>query len=77
MPAGGILKKDHRPASEIGWIGEDVRAMDTIEAQSTNKQGQTETYTGVPINKLLEMAGPAADATTLAFVRGGMVYWGE
>jgi tungstate transport system substrate-binding protein len=73
MPAGGIpenaaLKITGNVGQEIGWLEEDVRAMETMEAQSTNSQGDTETYTGVSINKLLEMAGPAADATTVVFV---------
>jgi hypothetical protein len=35
---------------------------------STNSKGETETYTGVSLNTLLEMAGPASDATTVTFV---------
>jgi hypothetical protein len=72
-PAGGIpdnaaLKITGKVATPIGWTEETVRAMKTIDAQSTNKQGQTETYTGVPIKDLLALAGPASDATTLVFV---------
>jgi tungstate transport system substrate-binding protein len=67
--AGGItLKITGNVGQEVGWTEEEVRAMETMEAQSTNKQGQTETYTGVSINTLLEMAAPAADATTVVFV---------
>jgi tungstate transport system substrate-binding protein len=73
MPAGGIpegaaLKITGNVAQEIGWLEEDVRAMETMDAESTNSQGQTETYTGVSINSLLEMADPAADATKVIFV---------
>ena len=73
MPAGGIpenaaLKITGNVSQEIGWLEEDVRAMETMEAESTNKQGETSTYTGVSINKLLEMAGPAAGATAVVFV---------
>jgi hypothetical protein len=42
--------------------------MDTIEAQSTNKSGETKTYTGVSVNALLEMAGAQADAANIVFV---------
>ncbi len=42
--------------------------MTTIEAQSTDRQGETSTYTGVRINDLLYKAGPISDATTLVFV---------
>jgi hypothetical protein len=62
------LKITGNVSQEIGWPEEEVRAMETMEAQSTNKSGETETYTGVSINKLLEMAGPAADATMVVFV---------
>ena len=66
QPAGDVaLKITGNVSQEIGWTEEEVQAM---EAQSTNKQGETETYTGVSINKLLEMAGPADDATTVVFV---------
>ena len=43
-------------------------SMDTIEAQATNKSGETETYTGVRISDLLSKAGPKDGATTLVFV---------
>jgi hypothetical protein len=62
------LKITGQVAQEIGWPEEEVRAMETMEAQSTNKQGETSTYTGVSINKLLDMAGPKADATTVVYV---------
>ena len=54
--------------NEIGWTEEQVRAMDTIEAESTNKDGETSTYTGVPINDLLAKAGVKDAATTVVFV---------
>jgi hypothetical protein len=62
------LKITGQVVTEMAWAEEQVRVMDTMEAQSTNKQGETQTYTGVSIDKLLEMAGPAADATTVVFV---------
>jgi tungstate transport system substrate-binding protein len=68
-PAGDVaLKITGNVSQEIGWAEEEVRAMETMEAQSTNKQGETSTYTGVLINSLLEMAEPAADATTVVYV---------
>ena len=39
--------------------------MEAIEAESTNKSGETKTYTGVPLNALLERAELQADAATL------------
>ncbi len=62
------LKITGSVSQEMSWAEEQVRAMETMEAESTNKQGETGTYTGVSLNKLLEMAGPAADATTVTFV---------
>jgi hypothetical protein len=53
---------------EMAWAEDEIRAMETIDAESTNKDGETNTYTGVPINTLLDLAGVKADATTLVFV---------
>jgi len=68
IPDNAALKITGKVATPIGWTEEVVRAMKTIDAQSTNSQGQTETYTGVLITDLLALAGPASDATTLVFV---------
>ncbi|MGC9346700.1 MAG: molybdopterin-dependent oxidoreductase [Anaerolineae bacterium] len=54
--------------NEMAWTEEEVRSLDTIEAESENKEGETSTYTGVPVNTLLDMANPNADATTLVLV---------
>ncbi|TFG71799.1 MAG: hypothetical protein E4H27_03855 [Anaerolineales bacterium] len=54
--------------TEVGWAEDAIRAMDTIEAESTNKDGETSTYTGVLISALLSEAGPKDGATTLTFV---------
>ena len=72
QPAGGssetALKITGNVEKEMGWTEDEVRAMDTIEAESTNKDGETKTYTGVPINALLEKAGVKDGATALVFV---------
>ena len=62
------LKINGKVSHKVGWSEEEVRAMETMEAESTNKEGETKTYTGVSLNKLLETAGPAADATAVVFV---------
>jgi hypothetical protein len=54
--------------NEMSWTEDEVRSMDTMEAESTNKEGETKSYTGVSVNTLLDMAGPNADATTLVLV---------
>jgi hypothetical protein len=66
--AAAGLKITGKVAQEMSWSEEEVRAMDTIDAESTNKDGETSTYTGVLIDSLLQLAGPASDATTVVFV---------
>lgn len=68
IPADAALKITGNVANEIGWAEEDVRAMDTMDAESTNKDGETKTYTGVSINALLDEAGVNDGATTVVFV---------
>jgi hypothetical protein len=54
--------------TELSWTEEQVREMDTIKVESTNKSGEASTYTGVPINTLLDMAGLQEDASTVVYV---------
>jgi hypothetical protein len=54
--------------SEMAWSEDEVRSMDTTDAQRENKEGEMSTYTGVPIKALLDEAGVADDATTVTFV---------
>ena len=67
IPADAAFKITGAVETEIGWTEETIRAMDTIEAESTNKAGETSTYTGVSINDLLDKAG-VEGASTLTFV---------
>jgi hypothetical protein len=68
--AGGdvALKITGKVENEMAWSEEEVRAMDTMDAESTNKSGETKTYTGVSLNALLELAGVQADAANVVFV---------
>jgi tungstate transport system substrate-binding protein len=66
--ANAALKITGAVAQETGWTEEEVRAMDTLEVESTNSQGQSDTYTGVLISSLLAEAQPSAEATTVVFV---------
>jgi DMSO/TMAO reductase YedYZ molybdopterin-dependent catalytic subunit len=68
IPEDAALKITGSVENEIGWTEEKIRSMDTIEAESTNKAGETSTYTGVLISDLLGKAKPNADASTLVFV---------
>ena len=67
-PAAAALRITGNVNTEIGWTEAELRALPTIEAQATNKDGQTLTYVGVPLNTLLEQAGVKAGATTVTFV---------
>ena len=71
-PAGGgvALAITGLVEQEMGWAEEQVRAMETMEAQSTNKAGEVSTYTRVSIGALLDLARPKAEATTVVYVDG-------
>jgi DMSO/TMAO reductase YedYZ molybdopterin-dependent catalytic subunit len=68
VPDNAALKITGEVETEVGWTEEKIRSMDAIEAQSTNKQGETSTYTGVRISDLLSKADPKDGATTVVFV---------
>ena len=65
------LKVTGDVASERAWTENEVKAMDTIEAESKNSQGETSKYTGVLLADLLAAAQPNADANTVFFVGDG------
>ena len=52
----------------MGWSEEEVRAMETTDAVSTNSDGAEETYTGVLLATLLNMAEPLLEATTIVLI---------
>lgn len=54
-------------AVEMSWSVNDLAAMDQIEADYTNKDGETTTYSGVAISDLLAAAG-VEDYTMLTLV---------
>lgn len=68
VPADAALKVTGNVTNEVGWSEADVRALDTTDAEYTNKDGETSTYTGVSINSLLEKAGVKSDAATVVLV---------
>lgn len=55
-------------ANEQAWSEAEVRDMQTMEVESTNKDGETSTYTGILITSLVDEAGPGADASAVVFV---------
>lgn len=68
MAEAPALKVTGAVAGEQAWSEEQVKALDTLDVESTNKDGETSTYTGVLITDLLALAAPNADATTVVFV---------
>jgi len=68
VPDDAAFKITGAVETEVGWTEEKIRSMDTIDAESTNKEGEASTYTGVRISDLLSKADPKAEATTLVFV---------
>ncbi len=55
-------------AAEQAWTEEEIKAMPSVDVESTNKSGEKSTYTGVLLSELLKLAEPASDATTVVFV---------
>ncbi len=55
-------------AEEMGWTEDEIKAMETMDVESTNSKGEAETYTGVSLSALLETADPNDDATTVVLV---------
>ena len=68
IPEDAALKITGNVNSEVGWSEKDVRAMDTAQTDFTNKDGETNTYTGVPLNDLLDKARVKSEATVVVFV---------
>lgn len=62
------LKITGAVTSEQAWTEAEVKAMKTLDVESTNSKGAKETYTGVLITDLLALAQPKADATKVVFV---------
>ena len=68
-PAGDIaLKVTGLVTTEMGWTEDEVKAMENVTVQATNKDGELKDYTGVSLNALLDLAGVSADATAVVFV---------
>jgi hypothetical protein len=68
-PQGAMaLRVTGNVASEEEWTEDQVKKMDTMDVEATNKDGETKTYTGVLIANLLNIAKPSDGATTVVFV---------
>ena len=68
VPDDAAFKITGNVKAEVGWTEEKIRSMDAIEVEFTDKDGETETYTGVRISDLLSKADPNDGATTVVFV---------
>jgi hypothetical protein len=68
VPDDAAFKITGRVETEVGWTEEKIRSMDAIDAEYTNKDGETETYTGVRISDLLSKADVKEGAATLVIV---------
>jgi len=55
-------------ATEFGWSEAEIKSLNTLDVDYTNKDGETTTYTGVLLSDLLTLAQPGADAANLVFV---------
>jgi tungstate transport system substrate-binding protein len=67
-PAATEIKITGKVAKAQTLTLDQLKAMPTLEAEYTNKDGVKNTYTGVLLADLVKMAEPAADATTVVFV---------
>lgn len=54
--------------NEQAWTEAEILAMDTLEAEGVNNKGETDTYTGVAVNSLLELADVKNRATAVTFI---------
>ncbi len=68
VPDDAAFKITGNVATEVGWTEDKLLSMDAIEAETTNKDGETNSYTGVRISDLLSKAEPKDGAVTLVFI---------
>ena len=68
IPEDAALKITGMVEKEVGWTEDEVKDMETKDVESTNSKGETDTYTGVSIQALLDMAKPTSDAQTVVYV---------
>ena len=68
VPDNAAFKITGNVKTEVGWTEEKIQSMDAIEVEATNKDGETNTYTGVRISDLLSKADPEDGAATVVFV---------
>ena len=52
----------------MGWTEAQLQEMATVEAEVTNKEGEVQTYVGVPIKALVAEAQPQDGATVVMLI---------
>ena len=68
-PAAAVaLKITGLVSNEMAWTEDEIKAMETMTVQYTNKDGEVKDYTGVSLNALLALAGLSADASAVVLV---------
>lgn len=77
-PSSKLWLESHQPEASLeliglvdteqSWTEGELKAMQTMDVQATNKDGQVEEYTGVLLKSLLDIALPNITAATLVFV---------
>lgn len=55
-------------AEDVTYTESELQAMETMDVEDTNNDGETTIRTGVSLNMLLDEAGVNEEATTLVFV---------
>ncbi len=68
VPEDAALKVTGMVESEVGWTADDLQGMETMDVEMENKEGGTDTYTGVSLNALLDEAGVQGAATTVELI---------
>lgn len=66
--AAAAFKITGKVETEMAWSEEEVKAMNAIDVEATNSKGEKNTFTGVLLSELLNLAKPTSDATTIVFV---------
>jgi len=68
IPADAAVKVTGAVAQEMGWTEAQLQDMSSVEAEITNKAGETQTFVGVPIKELLAEAQVQEGASTVVLV---------
>jgi hypothetical protein len=68
VPTDAAFKITGMVDNLVGWTNDELRGMDTIDVETTNKAGETVNNTGVKLNTLLDSAKVQSGAATIVFV---------